>query len=51
MNIDEAKSMFKVPSFARKEAYNFDSTNETFAVYQELNEIAEELERCRSKNF
>ena len=44
-------SVFKIPSFAKKEAYNFDATEDTFAVYQELNAIAEEIEKCRLKNF
>lgn len=43
-------STFKIPSFANREAYNFDATKESFEVYRELNQIAEELEKCRSKN-
>lgn len=40
----------KVPSFARKEAYNFEATHETFEVYRELTQIAEEIEACRVEN-
>lgn len=38
---------FDTPSFARAQAYNFD-TPETFAVYRELMEIAREIESCRA---
>lgn len=43
-------STFKVPSFAKREVYNFDTTKETFEIYQELNAIAEEIEKCRLRN-
>ena len=43
-------STFKIPSFAKSEAYNFDTTKETFEIYQELNAIAEEIEKCRLRN-
>ncbi len=43
-------STFKIPSFARKEVYNFEVGDEIFALYQELNEIAEEIEKCRLRN-
>lgn len=43
-------STFKIPSYAKREAYNFDTTTETFEIYQELNAIAEEIEQCRLKN-
>ncbi|MBQ3470270.1 hypothetical protein IJH23_00960 [Candidatus Saccharibacteria bacterium] len=43
-------STFKVPSFAKNEVYNFDATKESFEIYQELNEISEEIEKCRSRN-
>lgn len=39
-----------IPSFARAEAYNFEATRESFAVYRELTEISEEIERCRAEN-
>ena len=44
-------STFKIPSFAKQEIYDFDVTKESFDVYQELNAIAEEIEKCRLKNF
>lgn len=43
-------STFKIPSFAKREAYNFDATKETFEIYKELNAIAEEIEECRLRN-
>lgn len=43
-------STFKVPSFAKNEVYNFDATKESFEIYQELNEISEEIEKCRLRN-
>ncbi len=43
-------STFKIPSFAKQEAYNFDITKDTMDVYQELNAIAEEIEKCRLRN-
>ena len=41
---------FKVPSFARQEVYDFDATKDSFEIYQELNEIAKEIEECRLRN-
>lgn len=41
---------FKIPSFAKPETYDFGVTDESFKIYQELNEISEEIERCRLKN-
>ncbi len=43
-------SGFKVPSFARAEAYNFEATKDTFEIYRELSQIAEEIEACRAEN-
>ena len=50
MNTGNTKSTFKIPSFARTEAYNFEATPETFDIYQELSQIAEEIEKCRLAN-
>ena len=41
---------FKIPSYARQEAYDFDGTKEAFEIYRELNAIAEEIEQCRLRN-
>ena len=41
---------FGVPSFARQEVYDFDATKDSFEIYQELNEIAKEIEACRLEN-
>ena len=51
MDRDIAKSSLKVPSFARTEAYDFAANPETFEVYRELTKIAEELDKCRSRNI
>ena len=49
--MDSVNGTFQIPSFARKEVYNFDeATQDTYAVYEELNAIAEEIERCRLRN-
>ena len=48
--MQENYSTFKIPSFAREETYNFESTNETFALYKELSQISEEIEKCRLRN-
>ncbi len=48
--MQENSSVFKVPSFAKAETYNFDATKDTFEIYQELNEISEEIEKCRLEN-
>lgn len=50
--MQEDYTVFKIPSFAKREAYDF-SVNEkavNFAFYDELNQIAEELEKCRLRN-
>lgn len=44
-------STFQIPSLERRQAYNFDVVNkESLEVYQELNAIAEEIEKCRLRN-
>lgn len=49
--MDNAKGVFQIPSFARQEAYHFDeATKDSYAVYEELNAIAEEIEKCRLRN-
>ena len=41
---------YNVPSFARREAYNFDDSKEFREIYKELCQISEEIEKCRSRN-
>ena len=41
---------FSVPSFAREEVYDFEVAKDNFEIYQELNEIAKEIEKCRLEN-
>ena len=49
--MSEIYSEFKVPSFAKPEAYNFDAiTNDSKSIYEELNAISEEIEKCRLRN-
>ncbi len=49
--MQENYTMFKVPSFAKKEAYNFDAvTTDSNSIYEELNAISEEIEKCRLRN-
>lgn len=46
-------SDFQIPSFARSEAYDFGArrADESFGLYRELSQIAEEIEACRRRNF
>lgn len=50
MSNNYAESVFNVPSFAREKGYNFDASRDYFEIYQELNEIAREIEECRLRN-
>lgn len=48
--MQDNSSAYKIPSFAKREAYDFDANEDTFAIYKELTAIAEEIERCRARN-
>lgn len=49
--MQENSSEYKVPSFAKPKGYLFEPiTKKNNSVYEELNEIAEEIERCRLRN-
>lgn len=49
--MQESYSDFRVPSFAKRETYLFDEiTPESRLVYDELNAISEEIEKCRLRN-
>ena len=48
--MDNPNSVFQVPSFAKREAYDFGATDESYEIYKELNEISEEIEKCRLRN-
>ena len=55
MDTANLKNTFQVPSFARREAYDFEGKVEETPtayqeLYQELNAIAEEIEKCRLRN-
>ncbi len=42
---------YKVPSFAKSEAYDFDdSSSEDLRIFEELNAISQEIEKCRLEN-
>lgn len=44
-------SNFKIPSFERQNAYNFDENKDELETYRELNAIHEEIEKCRLRNM
>ena len=50
MSNNYSEQSYNVPSFARQEVYNFDATNDSYEIYQELNAIAKEIEECRLRN-
>lgn len=50
MSNDKDNSVYQVPTFKHREAYNFVRKDSSDDVYQELNQIAEEIERCRLRN-
>lgn len=50
MNTAKSNDVFQIPSFAKREVYNFESDEDSFAIYRELSQIAEEIERCRLEN-
>lgn len=50
MSVIDHNSLLNTPSFARNEVYDFAVSNESFEIYEELSQIAEEIEQCRSEN-
>ena len=50
MNTGNNQSNNQVPSFVKKEAYNFVEDKASFDIYRELSQIAEEIEQCRLRN-
>ena len=42
---------YKIPSFAKREVYDFDATEDSLAIYKELTAIGEEIEKCRIRNI
>lgn len=50
MNNSRDNSVYQVPAFRKHEAYSFVNNNGGSDVYQELNQIAEEIEKCRLRN-
>ena len=49
--MQENFSIFKVPSFAKRETYDFDAGKDFLNIYKELTNIAEEIEECRLRNL
>lgn len=47
--MQENYSTFQTPAYVPRETV-FVATKESLAVYDELNAIAEELEKCRKRN-
>jgi hypothetical protein len=50
VNNDRDNMTYQVPTFRRREAYNFVGKESDDNIYQELNQIAEEIEKCRLRN-
>ncbi|MBQ6414019.1 hypothetical protein IJI28_00115 [Candidatus Saccharibacteria bacterium] len=50
MSTNRDNSEYQVPTFRKREAYNFVSDASSLDIYKELSQIAEEIERCRLRN-
>ena len=50
METADSRNNFQIPSFARAEVYNFEAMKDNFEIYQELSQVAEEIEKCRREN-
>lgn len=50
MNNYVENAVYQVPAFEQRKAYSFVENNRNSDVYQELNQIAEEIEQCRLRN-
>ena len=48
--MDTERAFFRVPGLEKQKAYNFDASDRDIKIYEELNAINEEIERCRSRN-
>ena len=51
MDIEAKNTVYQIPYFTRREAYNFGAKDKSLEIYQELNKIAEEIEECRLRNL
>lgn len=49
--MQEDCSTFQIPTLGKQKAYNFEPTNTGDEIYQELCQIAEEIEKCRQRNL
>lgn len=49
--MQEDYTNFKIPSFAKEQTYNFEMSQQSFTLYQELTHISEEIEKCRLQNY
>lgn len=43
-------SVFQIPELTKREATVFGEAKEALEIYQELNQISEEIEQCRLRN-
>ncbi len=50
MNNIGNNSEYQVPAFGRRDIFHFVDNQADLSIYQELNQIAEEIEQCRLKN-
>ena len=50
MNRDFQDFNNQIPSFQRREAYDFVDDRESLDIYNELSQISEEIEQCRLRN-
>ena len=50
MNNNRDNSEYQVPAFGKRKAYNFVSNVSSLDIYNELSQIAEEIEECRLRN-
>lgn len=49
--MQENYSTFEIPTFAKREVYDFGNpNNQDLTIYQELSQISEEIEACRLRN-
>ena len=44
-------STFNIPSFSKEKDYDFETTSDFFEIYQELNKISLEIDKCRLRNL
>ena len=48
--MQSSSSIFQIPETAKREAVVSTDSKEAYEIYQELNQISEEIEQCRLRN-